>query len=170
MSRTETMRTTIVTLTLASSIAGFAATAVAQQQSHPPACAAPEAPATTLDVTTLPSIDSIGAQTSMAVFMQPSVREELRLAALRRAWSVDPAIRDYKGLQENDWDFAAGNGIPGFDEFGPDVDVQWMLAGLFSTPPRQATRAPTFSRAIYDPITFFLVSLIQRPIRDAAHD
>ena len=36
-------------------------------------------------------------------------------AALRRAWSTDPAIREFIGLSENSWDFNAPGGGPGFD-------------------------------------------------------
>lgn len=88
------------------------------------------------DPASLPSLDSIGAQTDISAFLKPGVPSELRLAALRRAWSADPAIRDFKGLQENDWNFNDPNGIPGFGELGPDFDVKQMLADLFGETPR----------------------------------
>ena len=35
-------------------------------------------------------------------------------AALRQAWSSDPAIRDFIGIAENQWDFNDPNAMPGF--------------------------------------------------------
>jgi hypothetical protein len=95
---------------------------------------APSAPA--FDPASLPSIDSIGAQTDISAFLKPDVPSGLRNAALRRAWSTDPAIRDFKGLQENDWNFNDPNGIPGFGELNPGTDVKKMLAQLFGETPR----------------------------------
>jgi len=34
----------------------------------------------------------------------------------RRAWAADPAIRDFKGLAENAWDFTDPTAMPGFGE------------------------------------------------------
>jgi hypothetical protein len=42
------------------------------------------------------------------------VPSDLTRAALRRAWSTDPAIRDFIGLSENSWDFNVRDGVPGF--------------------------------------------------------
>ena len=62
----------------------------------------------------LTPIESIGAGSDMRQFLAPGVPENLRCAALRRAWSTDPVIRDFIGLSENSWDFNASDGIPGF--------------------------------------------------------
>ena len=93
---------------------------------------APPAPA--IDPATLPSLDSIGAQSDIRAFLQPGVPPELARAALRRAWSADPAIRDFRGLQENDWDFTAP-GVPGFGPLGPEHDVGKLLAEVFGEAP-----------------------------------
>jgi hypothetical protein len=48
------------------------------------------------------------------------------IPALRRAWTVDPAIRDFKGLQENDWNFNDPNSTPSFGELGPrSMSKEW---------------------------------------------
>src|SRR5512145_1122218 len=47
------------------------------------------------DPSTLPSIDSIVAGTDIRAFLQKGVPAELTKAALRRAWSTDPVIRDF---------------------------------------------------------------------------
>ena len=93
------------------------------------------------DSATLPPIESIDAQTDITVFLRSGVPDELRLAALRRAWTVDPAIRDFKGPQENDWNFNNPNSIPGFGEVGPEVDVKGMVAEILGEAPRVAFAA-----------------------------
>lgn len=66
------------------------------------------------DPATLPSLDSITAISDVRNFLRAGVPAELTRAALRRAWSADPAIRDFIGLSENAWDFTAPDAIPGF--------------------------------------------------------
>jgi hypothetical protein len=66
------------------------------------------------DLSTLPSLDSIAPGTDMSVFLQKGVPLDLTRAALRRAWSADPAIRDFIGLAENAWDFNDPNAMHGF--------------------------------------------------------
>jgi len=87
----------------------------------------------TFDPSTLPLIASIDIETDITVFLRSGVPEELRLAALRRAWTVDPAIRDFKGLQENDWNF--NDATAGFGELGPEIDVKIMLAQILDEKP-----------------------------------
>jgi hypothetical protein len=99
----------------------------AQDAEHPEATsvetneAAPEAagdtsapPAPAFDVSTLPPIDSITAETDIRAFLAPGVPAELTRAALRRAWAADPNIRDFVGLSENAWDFNDPGAITGF--------------------------------------------------------
>ena len=66
------------------------------------------------DLSNLPSIESIDAATDIAAFLRKGIPRELSRAALRRAWSADPAIRDFVGLAENAWDFNDPNAMPGF--------------------------------------------------------
>lgn len=83
------------------------------------------------DPASLPALESIGADTDIRAFLQPGVPADLRNAALRRAWSADPAIRDFRGLAESDWDFNDPNGIPGFGALDPGLDVKKMASALF---------------------------------------
>jgi hypothetical protein len=71
--------------------------------------AAPE-----LDISKLPSIDSITAASDISEFLRKGIPAELSRTALRRAWAADPAIRDFVGLAENAWDFTDPNAMPGF--------------------------------------------------------
>jgi len=66
------------------------------------------------DLTKLPPIETITAETDISAFLAPGVPAELTRAALRRAWAADPKIRDFIGLSENAWDFNAPNAIAGF--------------------------------------------------------
>jgi len=88
------------------------------------------------DPATLPPIETIDAQTDITVFLRSGVPNELRLAALRRAWTKDPAIRDFQGPQENDWNFNDPNSVPGFGELGPEVDVKRTVAKILGEAPR----------------------------------
>ena len=93
----------------------------------------PSKPEDVFDLSKLPSLDSIGPSTDIRMFMQPGVPEALSRAALRRAWSADPGIRDFIGLAENSWDFTASDGMYGFGELDP-ADAKRLLAQLFGTP------------------------------------
>jgi Protein of unknown function (DUF3306) len=95
---------------------------------------APKAEAPEFDVSTLPSLDSIGAASDIRAFLQAGVPSALRHAALRRAWSADPAIRDYIGPNENFWEGAGPGGVPGFGDLGPEVDIKKLVAEVFGQP------------------------------------
>ena len=82
-----------------------------------------------VDLASLPTLDSIGAETDLRAFLGRGVPAELTRAALRRGWSADPAIRDFIGLSENSWDFNAPGGIPGFGTLDPG-EIQKLLAQL----------------------------------------
>jgi len=83
------------------------------------------------DLSKLPSLESIGPGTDIRAFLQPGVPASLSHAALRRAWSADPAIRDFIGLSENSWDFTAPETIPGFGPLLPSDNVRQMVADVF---------------------------------------
>jgi Protein of unknown function (DUF3306) len=92
-----------------------------EQAPSPPAetaAASPEAAEMAIepeiDLSKLPSIDSITAATDITDFLRQGIPAELSRAALRRAWAADPTIRDFVGLAENAWDFTDPNAIPGF--------------------------------------------------------
>jgi hypothetical protein len=109
---------------------------------------AQEQTASTVEAAILPSLDSINAQTDITVFLHSGVPARLRLAALRRAWTVDPAIRDFRGLQESDWDFGDPESILGFGELSPEIDVRQMVAELLTDVPPATARPPRMLRAI----------------------
>jgi hypothetical protein len=66
------------------------------------------------DLTKLPAIESITAETDISGFLAPGVPAELTRAALRRAFSADPSIREFIGPSESSWDFNAPDAMGGF--------------------------------------------------------
>lgn len=90
-------------------------------------------PCEPFDITQLPSIDSIGADSDVTAFLRPGVPAELTRAALRRAWSSDPAIRDFVGLVENGWDFNDPDAVPGFGRIAAN-DVARLLTQAMGAP------------------------------------
>jgi hypothetical protein len=113
---------------------GAEADAPAASPAHAPA-AAPAAkpddgPQTEFDVSSLPPIESIGAGTDIRLFLQKGVPLELTRAALRRAWTTDPAIRDFIEVAENQWDFATGSDLPGFGDLDLSDDVRRIVAEI----------------------------------------
>ena len=94
------------------------------QSAPPPAAKDDEAE---FDLSSLPSIDSITSATDIKAFLRKGIPQELTRAALRRAWSADPAIRDFGGLAENAWDFNDPSAMPGF---GPLDCSEGELAAL----------------------------------------
>jgi hypothetical protein len=117
-----------------------------------PASAVPAAPdpsradvqkedGTVFDVSKLPPLESIGANSDVRAFMQPGIPSELKHAALRRAWSADTEIRDFIGLVENGWDFNDPDGVPGFGPRPQDEDVPKLLAQALGAPGPDAATA-----------------------------
>ena len=114
----------------------------AAKAAPPPAADSKEPAAEVVfDPASLPPIDSISANSDIRAFLRPGVPPDLSRAALRRAWSADPAIRDFIGLVENGWDFNDPNGIPGFGTI-PAGDVAQLLARVIGTPAPTEPDAP----------------------------
>ena len=115
---------------------------VAQNQSALPQKAPVAEPL--FDLSKLPSLDSIGADSDVRLFMQPGVPASLSHAALRRAWSADPAIRDFVGLSENAWDFTKPEAIAGFGPLLPIDDVKQLLSQILKddSAPRDGEEEP----------------------------
>jgi len=82
--------------------------------SHRPQAANVEAAEPAFDLSKLPPIESITAETDIRGFLAPGVPADVRLAALRRAWAADPKVRDFVGLNDYDFDFHTPGAIHGF--------------------------------------------------------
>jgi hypothetical protein len=87
---------------------------VSAEETTAPSPQAEDPPDQPFDRASLPSLEQIVADTDIGAFLQSGVPADLTRAALRRAWVSDPAIRDFIGIAENQWDFNDPDGIPGF--------------------------------------------------------
>jgi hypothetical protein len=90
-----------------------------------PEVAAADAP---FDPASLPSIDAIDVETDIRGFLQSGVPAKLTRDALRRAWTNDPAIRDFIGIAENQWDFNGSDTISGFGPLPEGCDLSALLS------------------------------------------
>jgi hypothetical protein len=80
------------------------------------------------DPASLPSIETITVNTDIRGFLHSRLPAELTRAALRQAWASDPAIRDFIGIAENQWDFNDPDSIPGFGPLLESDNVPGLLA------------------------------------------
>ncbi len=85
----------------------------------------PEAP---FDPATLPHVEDLTATSDITAFLRKGVPEELKRLALRRVWALDPQIRDFIEVAENQYDWNAVNGVPGFGALPEGTDIQALLA------------------------------------------
>jgi hypothetical protein len=104
-----------------------------------------------VDPESLPPIETIGAESDIRLFLANGVPADLARAALRRAWSADPAIRHFIGLSENSWDFNAPGGVPGFGSLTME-DARRLLARVMEEtealgPGRPAAERPMDGQA-----------------------
>lgn len=76
----------------------------------------------------LPSVDDLTADTDITGFLRKGVPEELKRLALRKMWSLDPAIRDFIEIAENQYDWNAVDGVPGFGPLPAGSDMEALLA------------------------------------------
>jgi len=102
----------------------------------------PAEPEPAFDPATLPPIESIVAGTDIRAFLQKGVPAALTKAALRRAWSIDPAIRDFIEVAENQWDYANPASIPGFGPLQATDNVRQLVEQALGNLP-EALDAPT---------------------------
>lgn len=105
-----------------------AAPATGPTPAAPPAAEVPGEPE--FDPASLPPVESLTIESDITAFLRKGVPDHLKRAALRRAWSLDPAIRDFVGPADYAWDFNAPDGVPGF-ALELQGDVKELLAQVF---------------------------------------
>jgi hypothetical protein len=97
------------------------------------------------DPASLPSIETITVDTDIRGFLQSRVPATLTRAALRQAWASDPAIRDFIGIAENQWDFNDPTAMPGFGPMRETDSLPGLLAralGAHDKPARMIPEIP----------------------------
>jgi septal ring-binding cell division protein DamX len=94
------------------------------------------------DPASLPSIDSITAETDIRGFLAPGVPADLARAALRRVWTSDPKIRDFVGLADYAWDFNKAGEMAGFGPLDMTDEVRRQLMRMLGDGPMGAPDQP----------------------------
>src|SRR6516164_8433616 len=100
------------------------------------------------DVSQLPPLDSIGADTDITAFLHRDAPPELTRAALRRAWTSDPAIKNFVGLVENGWDFNDPSAMSGFGPISAEEVARLagkVIAALPKAVPEDRTKEVSVS-------------------------
>jgi hypothetical protein len=105
-----------------------------------------------VDAASLPAIESIDAATDIRGFLAKGVSPVLARAALRQAWRSDPAIRDFVGLADYDWDFNAPDSMRGFGPLAPGDDVRRLVAQMLGNGP-DAAESSSIAAAANEPAT-----------------
>jgi Protein of unknown function (DUF3306) len=105
------------------------------------AARAPDVSAPRFGPASLPPIESIAADTDIRAFLAPGVPTELARAALRRAWTADPKIRDFVGLADYDWDFNAPGSMAGFGPLEMTEELRQIAARIIGPPPAAESTA-----------------------------
>jgi hypothetical protein len=100
------------------------------------------------DLSSLPKLEDMTAATDITAFLRKGVPESLRNAALRKSWTLDPAVRNYVNpALEYAYDWNSPGGVPGSSEIGAGMDVarlvsQIMGSGEAAVEPSVAAVAP----------------------------
>ena len=97
------------------------------------------------DLASLPPLHLIVADTDMQQFMHEAVPEEVTRAALRSAWTADPAVRDFVGIAENQWDFNDHASMPGF---GPIEAADYLATQALQSLADAVQIAPEDARSV----------------------
>jgi hypothetical protein len=140
----------------------------AEDEPEPPAPALPEAaPLPTFDPTSLPAIETLTAASDIAAFLRAEVPAALRQAALRRAWALDPGIRDFIGPADYAWDYNAPDGVPGFAlSLGGDLRALLDQAIGLVMPEPAAAEEPVLAPKPEPPAVLVAEALL--PVNDPA--
>lgn len=84
----------------------------------------PEGDALKALIDQLPKIEDIVPGQDLSAFMQAWVPQDLRNAALRRMWSLDPAIKDFVSeALDYAYDYNAPGGAPGYGPITAGLDL-----------------------------------------------
>lgn len=103
------------------------------------------APAPEPEPIDLPPLESLTQESDFRVFLRAGVPDAVRHAALRRLWSLDPAIRDFTNPLDYGWDFnAPDGGMAGFSNTltGDIAKLLRQAIGAVDDAARDAEEAP----------------------------
>ena len=91
----------------------------------------------------LPDVEDLTAASDLTQFLRKGVPKALRNAALRRMWTLDPAIRDYLGeAREYAYDWNTPDGVPGSGPLLASDDVEAMVRRVIGDHETQPSPEP----------------------------
>lgn len=85
-----------------------------------------------LDLSTLPRVEELTEHSDIAAFLDKRVPAILRNAALSRIWTLDPTIRDFIEIAENQWNWNIPGGAPFYEEILPGSTSGTLIADATS--------------------------------------
>jgi hypothetical protein len=85
-----------------------------------------------LDLSKLPRIEDLTADTDITAFLDSRVPASLRNAVLNRMWSLDPTIRDFIEVAELQWDWNTPGGAPFYEVIEPGSAASTIIADATS--------------------------------------
>jgi hypothetical protein len=95
-----------------------------------------------IDLATLPKLEDLTPASDFSVFLRKGVPEELKRLALRKLWTLDPAIRDFVEVAENQYNWNDPHGVPGFGPLDESTDIEKLLAQATGQTPPSPEPAP----------------------------
>ena len=99
------------------------------------------------DLSTLPTLEELTGSTDITAFLRKGVPEQLRNAALRKSWALDPAIRNYVNpALEYAYDWNAPGGVPGGGELGAGIDVARLVSQIMGEPAAETINSDASSK------------------------
>jgi hypothetical protein len=99
----------------------------------------------------MPSLEDLAADGDLSAFLREGVPAALKNAAMRKMWSLDPAIRDYIGPAEYAWDFNQPGSMAGFGALEQGRSVTDFLSTMSRVLPADSRQAVTSSEAPTSP-------------------
>ncbi len=105
-----------------------------------------------LDLTKLPRVEDLTADTDITAFLDRRVPAQLRNAVLNRMWSLDPTIRDFIEVAEMQWDWNTPGGAPFYELMEPGSAAGTLIADSSSAIARIIGGTPDASAAEPGPV------------------
>jgi hypothetical protein len=121
------------------------------------------------DLSTLPKLEELTANTDITAFLRKGVPEHLRNAALQKSWALDPAIRNYVNpALEYAYDWNTPGGVPGGGELGAGVDVARLVSQIMGEPAAETTSsgASSTDQAAHSPLAPSERDLSAKPLEE----
>ena len=87
------------------------------------------------DLSLLPDLETLTGESDIQSFLHEAVPDALRNAALRKAWALDPSVRNYVGeALDYAYDWNTPGGIPGFGEILSNEQSVEFVRNLLAGP------------------------------------